>query len=151
VSGLTLHTDLTALSRVQSRLAGMTRADRRQLLDDAGAVLESSTRRRIQSDKRGPDGERWPDWSEAYAATRHGGHSLLSSEGHLLDSIRPDVRGDEVEVGTNLVYGAIHQFGGAEVGMAIPARPYLGVSTEDQSDILGVVDAWADDLLGDLR
>jgi phage virion morphogenesis protein len=129
----------------------MTRADRRQLLDGAGAVLESSARRRIQSDKRGPDGERWPNWSESYAQTRHAGHSLLSAEGHLLDSIRAEVRGDEVEVGTNLVYGAVQQFGGDEVGMAIPARPYLGVSTEDERDILAVADAWADDLLGDLR
>lgn len=151
MSGLTLRADLSALGRVESRLARLTQADRGQLLENMGAVLESSTRNRIQSEKTDPEGNSWPDWSPAYAETRHGGHSLLSADGGLLDSIRSDVRGDEVEVGTNLVYGAVHQFGGAEVDMPIPARPYLGVSAEDEQDILAVTDDWLDGLLGELK
>ena len=151
MSGLALRTDLKELRRVEARLAKMTRAELRQLLENAGAVLESSARRRIQSEKRGPDGQRWANWSESYAATRRSGHGLLSAEGHLLDSIRADVRAGEVEVGTNLVYGAIHQFGGAEVGMHIPPRPYLGVSLEDERDVLDVTDAWIDMLLEGLQ
>jgi len=151
VSGLALHTDLSALGRLQARMTRLTRAERRPLLENSGAVLESSARRRIQSDKRGPDDLPWPDWSPAYAETRHGGQSLLSAEGGLLDSLRAEVRGDEVEVGSNLVYAAVHQFGGAEVGMPIPARPYLGVSPADETEILSVVDDWADALLGDLK
>ena len=48
-------------------------------------------------------------------------------------------------------HAAVHQFGGAEVGMPIPARPYLGVSPADETEILSVVDDWADELLGDLQ
>lgn len=151
MSGLALRTDFSDLDRLQTRLDRLAKADRSQLLEDLGAVLESSTRARIQSEKSGPDGEPWPDWSPAYAETRHGGHSLLSADGGLLNSIRSDVRGDEVEVGTNLVYGAVHQFGGAEVDMPIPARPYLGVSAQDESDMLAVADEWLDELLGDLK
>lgn len=151
MSGLALRADLSALDRMESRLARLTQADRGQLLENMGAVLESSTRNRIQSEKTDPEGNPWPDWSPAYAETRHGGHSLLSADGGLLDSIRSDVRGDEVEVGTNIVYGAVHQFGGAEVDMPIPARPYLGVSAEDEQDILAVTDDWLDGLLGELK
>ena len=61
-------------------------------------------------------------------------------EGDLLDSIQFITRGAEVEVGTNLIYGAIHQFGGAEVGMKIPARPYLGLSPDNEANLLGVVE-----------
>jgi len=151
VSGLALRTDLSALGRVEARLARLTRADRRQLLEGAGAVLESSARRRIDSEKTGPDGNPWRDWSPAYAETRHGNQSLLSAESGLLDSLSSEVRGHEVEVGSNLVYAAVHQLGGAEVGMPIPARPYLGVSDLDEADIMSAVDDWADSLLGDLQ
>ncbi|MDO9633078.1 MAG: phage virion morphogenesis protein, partial [Humidesulfovibrio sp.] len=77
MSGLALHTDLSALGRLEARMTRLTKADRRQLLENAGAVLESSARRRIESDKRGPDGLPWPDWSPSYAETRHSGQSLL--------------------------------------------------------------------------
>ncbi|MFB1078141.1 phage virion morphogenesis protein, partial [Photobacterium damselae] len=38
-----------------------------QLLDALGAVVESQTRRRIADEKESPDGQAWPDWSQAYA------------------------------------------------------------------------------------
>jgi phage gpG-like protein len=47
---------------------------------------------------------------------RHRDQDLLFSEGGLDDSNQALAAGDEAEVGTNLVYGAIHQFGGAEGG-----------------------------------
>ena len=56
-----------------------------------------------------------------------------------VDSIQFIAGANEVEVGTNLIYGAIHQFGGAEVGIDIPARPYLGISAENAADIEAVV------------
>ena len=41
------------------------------------------------------------------------------------------------------MYGAIHQFGGAEVGMAIPPRPYLGLSITDLDSVNRIIDRWA--------
>ncbi|MDP3715500.1 MAG: phage virion morphogenesis protein, partial [Burkholderiales bacterium] len=56
---------------------------------------------------------------------------------------------DRVEVGTNVVYGAIHHFGGLAgraTGKAgpvrrtrLPARPYLGASEDDLSEITKVL------------
>lgn len=52
-----------------------------------------------------------------------------------------------MEVGLNLVYGAIHQFGGEEAGrLGLPARPYLGLSAEDDLD--AIIDEWASQALG---
>ena len=42
-------------------------------------------------------------------------------------------------VGSELVYAAIHQFGGKAVGRPHPARPYLGLSPENISDLEQVV------------
>ncbi len=148
---LSLHVDLSTLDRLAARIKRISHTSPRKLLEDAGAVLESSARRRIDSEKRGPGGDPWPQWSPGYAKSRHGGQSLLSSGGDLLDSLRQDLQATGLEVGSDLPYAALHQFGGAEVGMATPARPYLGISTQDEEEILAAVDSWIDDILGDLR
>lgn len=114
------------------------------LLEAVGAEVESQTRRRLAEEKRGPDGEPWPPWSAAYAAGRHGGHSLLRGEGGLLDSIRHEAGPEEAVIGSNLVYAAIHQFGGAEAGQALPARPYLGLAAADEADLAALLESWAE-------
>ncbi len=108
-----------------------------ELMDAAGSVLEGSTRRRIGEEKTAPDGDRWPGWSEAYGETRRTGQTLLVSRGHLLDSIQATATARETQVGSNLVYAAIHQMGGADVGKpGLPARPYLGVSDGDRGELI---------------
>jgi len=115
-----------------------------ELLESVGALVESQTRRRIQEEKESPEGEAWEAWSERYAATRHGGNSLLQGEGDLLDSIQYLAGDDEVEVGSNLVYAATHQYG--DPGRGIPARPYLGLSDEDEQEIDELIRDFAGDL-----
>lgn len=130
---------------VRRRLVALAQrvADKRPLLDMLGGVVESQTRRRLSHDKEGPNGEPWPDWSENYKATRRSGHHLLENEGTLIDSVHYMVRGDAVEVGSGMVYAAIHQFGGAEAGKPeIPARPWLGVSEDDGAEIDEVLGDW---------
>lgn len=42
------------------------------------------------------------------------------------------------------MYGAIHQIGGEEAGRpGLPARPYLGLSAEDEADLDVIIDDWA--------
>lgn len=90
----------------------------------------------------------------------------------LAGSIGYDVTEDEVRVGATPIYAAIHQLGGTiskpagsrwmvgrrfarradgdggrEVAIpahtiTIPARPYLGVSAEDEEDILDMAERW---------
>tara|TARA_B100000678_G_scaffold258338_1_gene237841 strand:+ start:5326 stop:5778 length:453 start_codon:yes stop_codon:yes gene_type:complete len=107
-------------------------------------VLESQTRRRFET-KTSPEGDAWESWSPAYGATRHGGHSLLMDSMGLLDSLAGDYTDDEASVGSDLVYAAIHQFGGdtdMPAGPAdVPARPYLGIGPDDEAEILEVVNS----------
>ena len=107
MAGTRIEVDLRGLVRVQGRIDKLARLDRAALLDGIGAEVESQTRRRLEEEKTAPDGEPWELWSDRYQRTRHGGHSLLVGEGDLLDSIQYQVAGDEVEVGSNLVYAAI--------------------------------------------
>ncbi|MEM7269517.1 MAG: phage virion morphogenesis protein [Pseudomonadota bacterium] len=125
-------------------LKGLAGFDAAQLMDDASAILESSARARLQEGKASPEGDPWPAWSPAYAKTRRLHHSLLVGEGELLQSIQSFATGDEARVGSPLVKAAIHQFGGEEVGKPnLPARAYLGVSEEDEEDLIDLVERTA--------
>ncbi|MCW9041740.1 MAG: phage virion morphogenesis protein [Pseudopelagicola sp.] len=146
MAGLT--TSLTTLGldeaiRRLSRLEGFAMAE---LADGAGAILESSTRDRFDT-KLAPDGTPWEPWSEAYDETREDWHSLLVEEGGLRDSIASYSSGTEVEVGSNLIYAAHQHFGGDETGSGIPARPFLGISDQDESDLRELVTGRLEDLL----
>ncbi|MEO0681034.1 MAG: phage virion morphogenesis protein [Pseudomonadota bacterium] len=128
-----LHAQLNALQR-------LGRWEETELLGAVGAVAEGAARRRLDEEKAGPDGAPWAPWSDAYGARRKPNQSLLVRSGALRDSLHHVVEGNVVRVGSNLVYAAIHQFGGADAGKPeLPARPYLGLSAEDEAEIEDVV------------
>lgn len=151
--------DLGTLAAVEKRLQRLSAMDLRALLEGIGAEVESQTRRRISEEKRAPDGTEWPEWSFKYAAKKHGpfknhdkhpearresqGHSLLELTGHMLDSIQYEVDRDEVRIGSNMVYAAHQQFGGD----GIPAREFLGLSTENERDIESLVNNFIEEAL----
>ncbi len=59
----------------------------------------------------------------------------LINSGILSTSFTVNATANEVSVGTNLIYAAIHQFGGKagkNRGVTIPARPYLPVSSNGE-------------------
>jgi len=94
----------------------------------------------------------WAPWSDAYAQSlkrrnRITPRSLLVGENNLLTSIQNYTTGEAARVGTNLIYGAIHQFGGEAVGKNIPARPYLGISDDNAAEITDLVTDRLEDLL----
>lgn len=132
MSGVAYSVDMD-LSVADGALGRLSQGQLHDIMLAIGALAEEQTKRRIADIKRGPDGEVWPDWSTDYGRTREAHHSLLVGEGHLLGSIASYVTGLEAQVGTNLVYGAVHQFGSADG--AIPGRPYLGVSDADADEI----------------
>ena len=79
-----------------------------------------------------------------------GHRKILVGEGHLMNSINWKANDEGVEVGTNLIYAAIHNFGGmAGRGHKanIPARPFLVVQDEDMEEIKHVIN---DFLTGEL-
>lgn len=133
-----LQVDARELDRVAQALARASLSTKGKVLDAVGAEVESQVRRRIDEDKTAPDGTDWDEWSESYRKTRDGQHSLLVGEQSLLDSIQYAIAGPSVDVGSNLVYAATHQYGDPDRN--IPARPYLGLSSDDERDIMDLVD-----------
>lgn len=116
-----IHNQLDALANLGGNL--------RPALSEIGDYLVSETTRRFQ-DSVGPDGKQWK------SVKRQG--KALVDKGHLRDSIHWKIDGDGVEVGSNLVYGAIHQFGGvAGRGgrSVIASRPFLGISFDNELEI----------------
>lgn len=82
------------------------------------------------------DGGRPEKWQPA----KDGGRTLFRKgfAGGLAGSVNYKAAQDHVILGTNKVYGAIHQFGGqAGRGLktTIPARPYLVVQDEDVKEM----------------
>ncbi len=140
---------------LQTALDGLLRMgqDLSEMLDDVGAHVEMTTKERFDTGV-GPDGIPWKPSRRALA---EGGKTLVD-QGHLRDSVTRDVSDTEVVIGTNVIYGPIHQFGGVikpknakklafktPFGMAfldqvtIPARPFFGLSGEDYQVIPEIV------------
>lgn len=137
-----LHIDQHELQTLQLKLRDMTRLDTKPLLHGLAADLESQTRRRIESEKTAASGIPWEALQSTYqeAKTQKSSGGLLEYTGHLLDSIRSDLQGNTVEVGSNLVYAATHQFGDPERN--IKARPYLGVSERNEVEMRETMRDW---------
>ena len=117
------------------KLQALSRVRLGRALDDVGQHVVSSTTERFAETSMAPDGAPWQPSQRALAS----GDRTLVLQGHLRDSITHDVDGDSVSVGSNLAYAAIHQYGG-EAGrrgarVSIPARPFLGLSSDDEAEI----------------
>ena len=149
MAGVTLTQDTKGLEDLAERLNQLASADYDDLLEQIGSTVESQTRRRLSEEKEAPDGSPWEplsnDWAARKSERSSGG--MLEYQGHLLDSIAYQVNGDEVEIGTGLIYGAIHQLGGESVGKPVPARPYLGLSSDNENELNEVIEAWLNQLL----
>lgn len=133
---------LDGQAAIQQRLELLAGMDLNPLRHNIGALVESQTRYRIHDEKQAPNGKAWAPWGPNWASSRHKGHGLLENEGDLLDSIHFVVAGGDILVGSDLVYAAIHQFGGDEVGIPIPARPYLGMSDDNWAEVVDMTDAF---------
>lgn len=85
------------------------------------------------------DGQKLADGSampQSKAAIERKGKTLIDHH-HLYDSYVYQLRGGGVEVGSALVYAAIHHFGGdtgrARHRFTLPARPVLGIGPRQEA------------------
>ncbi|MCP4162593.1 MAG: phage virion morphogenesis protein [Deltaproteobacteria bacterium] len=106
------------------------------LMEAAGETLVSSTLERFETETD-PEGKKW---KQSKRAEKEGGQTLTKTA-VLKNSISYEASNDLVIYGTsNDIYAAIHQFGGAAVGMPeIVARAYIGISEEDIEEIKEMV------------
>lgn len=117
------------------------------LMTDLGEYLTETTKQRFPAGVA-PDGTPWQPNAPATLAAylRNGGGSgakrpLIGETSRLSREIYHQPDQTSVEIGSGLVQSAIHQFGGqAGKGLrtTIPARPFLGLSADDQEAIIGM-------------
>lgn len=115
-------------------------------MNDIAAVLESATEGAFEAETDPVTGQAWQSLSDAYLKAnpkRQSGKILQVSAGGLAASVTADSGDFWAAIGSNKIYAAIHQFGGTNdmpAGPAgIPARPYLGVSTDDEQQIIQII------------
>lgn len=136
-----LNEHLTAL---QQRLNG----DLTPLMQAIGSVLEGSTRQRF-ADKVSPNGVAWAVLMPSTVKAKNGRSNILVDSGDLIRSITFHASNDSVVIGTDRPYGKYHQTGTkkADGSTKMVARPWLGLSQQDQFDINDLI---MDFLAGDL-
>jgi phage virion morphogenesis protein len=120
---------LAALSRLQQAGGNM-----RAVFNDIGELLLKSTSERFESEQS-PDGEPWALLTVKYVTEKpYNYDKILVLDGYLLGSLDYQSSETAVQIGTNIKYGATHQFGRPDDG--IIARPFLGLSASDKEEVL---------------
>ena len=115
-------------------------ANTRIAMASIGEYMLRRTDERFSAEKD-PEGNPWQPLSEETLKKKK--HTKILTESSNLRSrivYKADV--DSVALGTNVIYGAIHQLGGkAGRGrkVTIPARPYLGVNDEDLREFVEIL------------
>ena len=131
------------LHALENKLGG----DLTPLMDAVGFFLENSTRERFET-KRDPEGISWEQLKPATVARKqHKNGSIrggiLVDHGDLRKSITYHASTQSVAVGTDRQYGQYHQTGTVH----LPARRFLGLSTEDQNGINDIIHQFLEDVL----
>lgn len=87
----------------------------------------------------------WQDLSPATKSARKKAGKwpgkILQVSGQLAASITGEVKGNDLEIGTNKTQAALMQFGGPagkNKSVNVPGRPYLVIQDEDLEDMLDV-------------
>lgn len=145
------------------------------VLDLIGEMLVDSTRQRFAT-STGPDGQRWASNSpvtilrylgkykgsygkktgkktKAGSVRAAGKRPLIGESGDLASEFYPLVEGNTLYIGSTVPYAAVQQFGAKkhQFGKApwgdIPARPFLGLSDQDRTNILDTISDYLTDSL----
>ncbi|MEE2025037.1 phage virion morphogenesis protein [Alkalimonas mucilaginosa] len=132
---------IDVLQGLMDRLGDLTEPMQR-----IAGVMEDATERAFATEASPVTGTPWQALSDNYLKanpSRRGGQILQASSGGLAASYTSDYGSDWAEIGSNKIYAAIHHFGGtpemAPGPAAIPAREQIGLSREDETDILDIV------------
>jgi len=152
MTGVSITIDLTGIDQALAALSRLVSGvGDEDMMSAIGAIGESQTRRRIQSEKSGPDGQAWPPNLE-------GTSILLRSGQHLLGSIAWTASATHAEWGASWEFAHVHQFGATIVPkqakqlsfvvggrrvntkkVTIPPRPFIGISDDNARQLLQIV------------
>lgn len=158
MSAAILEITETGLSEALLKVEGIADAPKGELMEGIARLVQEQTRHRIETEKTTPEGAAWKaNWK---------GSSILYESGALSRSIDYRASEDSAEVGSGLIYARIHQEGGViraksakalvfQMGnhlvqvqnVTMPARPYLGLSADNQREIIETTEDWMERLV----
>jgi phage virion morphogenesis protein len=125
------------LNRLLARTGNLSPA-----LRGIGESLTESTKKRFET-YTGPDGVMWEANSDVtYERKADRSGIPLTDHGTLGNTIAYQLQGgDALLIGSSMEYAAMQQFGGTKAEFPklwgdIPARPFLGISEHDRTNIL---------------
>ena len=140
-----IKSKISGLKEVSSELEKISQQHKENLGHIIAGILEDSTLERFETSKSPNDN----DWEKT-----HRGGKILDMNGYLKQSINSQYQDGSVFVGSNIKYAAIHQLGGVikpkkspflrfkingfwikATKVVMPARPYLGISKNDEQNI----------------
>lgn len=143
---MTVTSDDADVLAMFDRLASITPAEKRIVLQDLGEHLFNSTQDRARQEVS-PEGIPWVPLSKRYEKRKEKvrpGVGLLRFDNHMLgDMFDYQVNGDDMVLGTNAIWGAIQQLG----GNGVPEREWLGLSAKDDADIIEILGGYIGGLL----
>lgn len=164
MAGVSIRVDGADVAAEALRRSAERAANPRDVWDAIGAMLVVSTQQRFEAE-RDPQGNPWPP---SIRVLTEGGRTLRDS-GRLLASITYEPHPDGVEVGSNAIQAAVHQFGATihaktdaglvfKVGdhfvrkdsVTIPQRAFLGVDRDDEAEITALWEDWLGEPLGEV-
>lgn len=159
--GACVTVDVKDIKRLTNKLNGysLSSSERKSLMVSLGVEIEEQTKDRFYSTQTAPDGKQWADFADV---TRRylikeglgGTARLLNRTGQLAKSITGQASEWQVIVGSAEEYAATHQFGAKQGSFGrtsknapipwgdIPARPFLGLSSDDISDLEDLTESW---------
>ncbi|MCW8855957.1 MAG: phage virion morphogenesis protein [Kangiella sp.] len=140
MAGVRYHIAVDSIDAITGFQKLIERAeDLEPVLREIGEHLLLSTDERFDA-AESPDGQPWQELSPKYKARKKRNADKILVLDAYLKNIIYQVEGNTLEFGTDKIYGATHQLGDDDRN--IPAREFLGVSSDDEIAIVDIVDAY---------
>ncbi len=134
---------LDALQSLHQRMNDLT-----PVLQDIGEYLTTSTKDRFAAGI-GPDGNAWDQNSDVTLERKRGTKPLIGETHRLSNELSYFIGNNELTFGSPLEYAAVQQFGADQGDFGhgspwgdIPARPFIGISDDDQVEILDIINSY---------
>jgi len=143
MAGLNITVEVTERGAILAlnRLLESGLRPRPALIQIGERLIESHERRFVE--QKDPQGQPWKPLSREYLESKRkrqsrGPDLILVLNRYLASTFRYAAGEDELLFGTDRQYAAVQHFGNP--ARNIPARPFLGISREDETVIGGVVE-----------
>lgn len=144
MSAASVSVNIKEIEALTKKLKGyaLTSAQETVLLKSLGVEIETQISERIESTKRDPEGKTWADIADKTRRylLRHfpSARPPLWRTGKLLDTIESQVSGGVLLTGATKEYAGYLQEGTKRM----PARPFIGLSTQDIGDLADLIEVW---------